>query len=436
MQNAMRQRNRGFSVFRFLLVLILVALIAVPALVVIAGIESHRLVEPAGRLSHEDVDRIRQVLRQHDPRRVKKQELRNLSLTERDLNLMMQYAAPRSLPISSQADLQPNDMQARLTLELPDNPLGRYLNIRTSLSSADGKLQIERLAIGRLAVPGWLIGPLVQQKHRLMMHRSDDYRMVVESIDSIRFEKDHLVMVYQLDPELADRVQQRSRQYLVPEADALRMLAYHGALARIAGQSVSLHRSLAEILPPLFQLAARRTANGGKPQDENRVLLQTLALHAIGMDIGRFVDSAHKPADIRLHMTLLKRHDLVKHYLLSAALTVSAGSGLANAIGVYKELDDSSRGTGFSFPDLLADRAGIRLAELATGTTREATRLQQLMGGPLSESDFMPDIEELPEGIMEPEFKQRYRNLDSRAYRLVEDEISRRLDTCTAYSPG
>ena len=48
----------------------------------------------------------------------------------------------------------------------------------------------------------------------------------------------------------------------------------------------------------------------------------------------------------------------------------------------------------------------------------------------------MPDIEELPEGIMEPEFKQRYRNLDSRAYRLVEDEISRRLDTCTAYSPG
>jgi hypothetical protein len=260
--------------------------------------------------------------------------------------------------------------------------------------------------------------------------------MVVESIDSIRFEKDHLVMVYQLDPELADRVQQRSRQYLVPEADALRMLAYHGALARIAGQSASLHRSLAEILPPLFQLAAMRTANGGNPQDENRALLQTLALHAVGMDIGRFVDSAHKPADIRLHMTLLNRHDLVKHYLLSAALTVSAGSGLANAIGVYKELDDSSRGTGFSFPDLLADRAGIRLAELATGTTREATRLQQLMGGPLSESDFMPDIEELPEGIMEPEFKQRYRNLDSRAYRLVEDEISRRLDTCTAYSPG
>jgi hypothetical protein len=58
------------------------------------------------------------------------------------------------------------------------------------------------------------------------------------------------------------------------------------------------------------------------------------------------------------------------------------------------------------------------------------------MGAPLSESDFMPDIKELPEGIMELEFKQRYRDLDSREYRLVEDEINRRLDTCTVYNPG
>jgi hypothetical protein len=349
---------------------------------------------------------------------------------------MMQYAAPGSLKISSQVDLQPDDMHARLTLELPDNPLGKYLNISTALSTTDGRLHIDRLAIGRLEVPGWLIRPLVLQTHRLLMDRSDDYRMLVESINSIRFGQNRLVMVYQLDPELVTRIQQRSREHLVPEADALRMLAYQEKLARIADESASVHRSLAEVLPPLFQLAATRTAAGSKPQDENRALLQTLALHALGMDIGRFVDSAHKPAHSRLHMTLLKRHDLVKHYLLSAALTVSAGSGLAGAIGIYKELDDSSRGTGFSFPDLLADRAGIRLAELATGTTRQAIWVQQFMGGPLSESDFMPDIEDLPEGIMELEFKQRYRDLDSREYRLVEDEINRRLDTCTAYSPG
>ena len=436
MQKAMRRLYRGFLVLRILLILFLVALIAVPALLVIAGIESHPLVEPAGQLSHQDIERIRQVLRQHDPRHLERQEVRTLSLTERDLNLMIQYAAPRKLTISSQADLRPDDMRALLTLKLPDNPLGNYLNISTELSTADGRLHIERLSVGRLALPGWLLEPILEQKHRLMMLRSEDYRMAVEAIDSIRFHEDRLVMVYRLDPEMVDRMQQRSKQYLVPEADARRMLAYHEELARIAGQSVSFHLSLAEVLPPLFQLAVTRTAGGGNPQDENRALLQTLALHALGMNIGRFVDTAHEPSDISLHLTLLKRHDLVQHYLVSAALTVSAGSGLAGAIGVFKELDDSRRGTGFSFPDLLADRAGIRLAELATGTTREATRLQQLMGGPLTESDFMPDIDELPEGIMELEFKQRYRDLDSREYRLVDDEISRRLSRCKVYMPG
>ena len=47
----------------------------------------------------------------------------------------------------------------------------------------------------------------------------------------------------------------------------------------------------------------------------------------------------------------------------------------------------------------------------------------------------MPDIDDLPEGIMELEFKQRFRDLDSKSYRIVEDEIERRLYRCTIYRP-
>ena len=46
----------------------------------------------------------------------------------------------------------------------------------------------------------------------------------------------------------------------------------------------------------------------------------------------------------------------------------------------------------------------------------------------------MPRIDDLPEGIMELEFKHRYRDLDSEAYRLVQDEIDRRLATCRVYA--
>jgi len=120
---------------------------------------------------------------------------------------------------------------------------------------------------------------------------------------------------------------------------------------------------------------------------------------------------------------------------VSAAVTVSAGSGLGNAIGLFKELDDSRGGTGFSFDDLLADRAGVQLAELVTETPNSARVMQQRLHGQLTESDFMPAIDNLPPAIMELAFKQRYRDLDSEKYALVDDEIERRIQRCPVYQP-
>ena len=420
---------------RALLALLIVSLLAILLLVALAGIESAPLVEPAKRLSHQDIERIKQLLRQHDPRQLEKQELRTLSLTERDVNLLLEYAAPHTPGTHGRVDLQPDGMQARLTVKLPDNPLGDYLNISAEVTDADGRIHIERLTLGSLAVPGWLLEPLLLKVHRAMLARSDEYRTAAGAISSYRFHDDRLVVVYQLDPLLVKQLRQHGKGFLFPEADSRRMLAYHEELAHIADRSSSRRVSLAEVLPPLFQLAAARSAGHGEPQAENRALLLTLTLHVLGVNISRFIDVPHEAHGRRLYPRVLGRHDLAQHYLVSAALTVSAGSGLAGAMGLFKELDDSRGGTGFSFPDLLADRAGIRLAEMATGTDRQARVLQQRMSGSLSESDFMPAIDDLPEGIMELEFKHRYRDPDSENYRMVEDEIERRLSRCRVYNP-
>ena len=420
---------------RVLLLLFVVSLLASVVLVAVEGIEPVPLVEPAKRLSHEDIERIKQLLRQHDPRHLNRQEVRTLSLTERDLNLLLEYASPHTLNASSRADLQPDGMKVRLTVKLPDTPLGEYLNITADLSSADGRIHIERLLLGRLQLPGWLIEPLLLQLHRIMLARSDEYRTVAEAVSSCRFHDDHLEVVYQLDPALVGRMQQSGKGFLFPEADTHRMLAYDEELAGIAVQYASGPVSLAKVLPPLFQLASARTAGNGEPQAENRALIMTLTLHALGRNISRYIDVPIAPHEQWLQLRVLGRHDLVQHYLLSAALAASAGSGLAGAAGIFKELDDSRGGSGFSFADLLADSAGIRLAEMATGTDLQARLLQQRMGGLLSEADFMPGIDALPEGIMELEFKRRYRDLDSKNYKLVEDEIERRLSRCKIYRP-
>ncbi len=420
---------------RILLALFVASLLSILVLAAVAGIESTPLVEPAGRLSHQDIARIKQLLRQHDPRRLNKQEVRTLQLTERDLNLLLEYLAPNAMNTSSRADLRPEGMNLQLTAKLPASPLGDYLNISADLSAGGDRLHLERLTLGGLSLPAWLLDPLLLQVHRVMLARLDDYRAATAAIRSYRLLDDRLVVEYQLDPGLVARLRQSGKVFLFPDADTRRMLAYHEELVRISGQPASRRRTLVSVLPPLFQLAATRTTVNGEPQAENRALLLTLTMHALGMNISRYIDAPLAPHRHVLHLSVHGRHDLVLHYLVSAAVTASAGSGLASAMGEFKELDDSRGGTGFSFADLLADRAGIRLAEMATGTEQQARVLQQRMSDSLLvETDFMPDIEDLPKGIMELEFKHRYRDLDSNKFKMVEDEIENRLSRCKVYS--
>ena len=150
---------------RALIALFIVSLLSILMLVAVAGIESTPLVEPERRLSHQDIARIKQLLRQHDPRHLKKQEVHTLLLTERDVNLLLKYGVPHTLNTSSRVDLRPDSMKVRLAVKLPDSPLGGYLNITADLSGADGRIHIERLTLGGLSLPVWLLEPLLLQGH-------------------------------------------------------------------------------------------------------------------------------------------------------------------------------------------------------------------------------------------------------------------------------
>jgi hypothetical protein len=90
-------------------------------------------------------------------------------------------------------------------------------------------------------------------------------------------------------------------------------------------------------------------------------------------------------------VTLNGRTDSPQHFTISAALAAHAGSPLSDAIGLYKEVDDSRRGSGFSFNDLAADRAGTRFGDLATRSPASARQLQQRVAFGIREPDFMPD---------------------------------------------
>ena len=95
---------------------------------------------------------------------------------------------------------------------------------------------------------------------------------------------------------------------------------------------------------------------------------------------------------------------------------------------VYKEYEDRKVTSGFSFTDLAADRAGVRLGELATASDTSARRIQKIMSSKkLSESVFMPKTRDLPEGISAAVFQSKYQEGKGAEYQRIINLIEKRI---------
>jgi len=95
-------------------------------------------------------------------------------------------------------------------------------------------------------------------------------------------------------------------------------------------------------------------------------------------------------------------------------------------VGLWKELADARRGgSGFSFNDLAADRAGTRFGELAVA---DAKRLQQRVAAGMSDADLLPPVSDLPEHLPEAEFVARYGGVGGSGYQRMLATIESRLD--------
>ncbi len=424
-----------------LLVLLVVTLIIVPTIFLIFGFQSTPLVTSGKKLSYADVERVKQFLRDNDPRQSKTRTIRQIILTERDLNLFLDYALQNSateLNVKANTTLATNQAICRLTHFMPSNPFGQYLNLELTCSAAKNTLVLDRLKIGSLVIPRWLL-KIVFWISRVWLGNYESYRQFLqaaESIQQVQFEEGQVTVVYQWQPEVMRKLRQQGQNMLLSQEDRHRLYIYEEQIAVLARNRTGQAVSLIHFLQPLFQTAYQRTAAGGDPSSENRTLIMALAAYGMGRNVDwLFGAPLVRPSQSspRIKLLLLGREDLAKHFLLSAAIAASAGSGLADLSGVFKELSDSQGGSGFSFADLAADRAGVRLAQMATDNTERARLLQARMLNLSDEQQIMPRIDRLPEGIQELEFRRQYRDLDSKTYQFLEQEIDRRIAACQIY---
>jgi hypothetical protein len=402
-------------------VLLIVALPLLVIAAIAACLQDRPLVTGTAPLTPQDIERAKRIVNAQVPRRAGPDGLHTVAIDERDLGLALNYLAHRLGQGAARVVLRPRAAALQVSLEAPQNPIGRYLNIEAALREAGTVPQFDHLKIGRLPVPG-IVADFALREALRRLTGTDRGQIAASVVKSVRLSEGGLVLTYRWSDEVATL----ARAALVAPDDQARLRAYQERLAD-ALEKAPRTISLATLMPPLFQLVLERGADGGWVR-ENRAAIVVLALYTIGTPLDRIVPTAtqwRQPA--RRAVRLAGRDDFPKHFLVSAAIAAEAGSPLADAIGVYKEIEDSRGGSGFSFNDIGADRAGTRFGELASQSPGRARELARAVAAGVREADFMPDVSDLPEYLPEAEFRRRYGGVGGPGYQKMMATIEERV---------
>ncbi len=409
---------------RLLVRALLLLLVAMPLLAIVAiamSLQDQPLVTGVARLTPQDIDRAKRVVRAQDPRRAGPDGLQTVVIGERDLGLALNYLAGRHVHGAARIELRPGAAVLQASIELPRNPVGRYLNIDAALRGGEAVPSVQHLRIGSLPVPAPLARSLLREGLRRLT-ATERGQLAALALRSASFGDGKMTVTYQWSAEVAAL----ARNALVAPDHRDRLRFYQDELAAVAAQAPGTI-SLAALMPSLFRLAVERGA-AGDPVRENRAAILVLAMYAVGRPIEQIVPvAAAWPRPVQRTVTLAGRTDFPRHFLVSAAIAAEAGSPLADAIGVYKEIEDSRGGSGFSFNDVGANRAGTRFGEVAAASPERARRLAQAVASGVKEADFMPNVSDLPEFLSEAEFKRRFGGVDGEGYAAMMAVIEQRV---------
>lgn len=384
-----------------------------------------------GSTTPADVARAMQLAERHDPRKAPPGVLRTITLTQEDLDLVLPHLAARAARGQAVAELQDGQARVQASVPLPANPFGPWLNVQARLVQTDGLPQLRAVRLGRLELPqpvaDWLLA-----RGLAWLQQRPELGSAADAVQRVQITPQAFSVVYTWHDGLPAQLQAA----LLPPDDVARLQAHQQRLVALVQTPQPQGLALHQLLQPLLALASQRAgANAELRALEQRAAVLVAAFYVNGKGLGAIAPAAAEgptPRAQRVH--LAGRGDLAQHFMVSAALAAVAGTPLADAVGLYKELEDAGRGgSGFSFVDLAADRAGTRFGALAVGPAAGQARLQRALQAGLAEQDLLPPVRDLPEHLPQAEFKRRYGEVGSAAFKRMQADIERRVGALALY---
>ena len=207
----------------------------------------------------------------------------------------------------------------------------------------------------------------------------------------------------------------------------------------VVGQNTDL---TGDELTSLYVRTAAKAALQVRPENQTKAMVLALGVFMDDTDTlrsfpvtARLIKSVESEAERRQRTSVLgaptmrRRRDLAKHFFVSAHALVVAGREATRSVGLAKEMMDAQRGTGFSFADMAANRAGIVFAERLLSEELSLT----VLADQFHVDDYLPSIADLAEGLRSQEIQDLFGGTTQRSLADELDRIEQRVLALPVY---
>jgi hypothetical protein len=387
-----------------------------------------------------DAESVTQLLSQLQASIHNRNKPQTVVVTKTQINSLLAFIEKAKPEIRSRVNLSETVTSMQLSYVLPDVWFGRYINLYVSLLPGSA-IQLERVELGAISLPGnWVMSFLVMLANQWT--QSDIATYALNQFTKISMSSDKVSIEMKPLAGLLARLGEIKNDFSVGRDDWLsqRTAFYIRFLARTSVNNFDIATNTEPSLSIYLAAVMREAMRSGTaaPERENEAALLALTIFAGHHRFANFVGSVHTendkvprpPYPTRLAM----RKDLSQHFIISAGLKLISEKQLTAAIGEFKELMDRVLGgSGYSFVDLAADMAGMRLAQAAIDPS-QAARVQRVLASTAGEDLFFPLTHDLPEGIDKAEFNLQFEYVNSPQYLQMLEQIQLRLERLPLYN--
>jgi hypothetical protein len=405
---------------------LLLPCLALSACFLLFTLEGH--IEPRSA-SSEDIRVLQQLSQQaraflRDPA-----DNSRLQISHTDLQSLFNVASDGLKPVIFHGAITDDQLLIHAVAPLPAPFSDRMLLFSCWLEQQQQGFAIEGCLAGRVPVAGSLTMWLLRQSFAIAFKAPDD-QLAFQILLSGQVSKQVLSFakagVLQHQPELSRLTTANSQLGMKSVQGALGLVdvtPYLELLSKLHSENPS-ENQLAFYLQQLLQAAA------SKEHDFHTESTSAIWALAIAAAERRFIQLTPVTVDVDTipklpRLQLGGREDLALHFLYSAAMRIAANPLIATKIGAFKELSDAGAGgSGFSFVDIAANKAGIWLVDNIAGIAQQQLFILNSVD---FEAAFMPAWQDLPEGLTEAQLQYRFGGPEGEGSKALLRQIEQRL---------